>query len=771
MRTSKKSLCLLLLFLPLVLFLAGCEHKAPLTAESTGPQAQPVDEVNPFVGTIADGNTFPGATMPFGMIQWSPVTGFVNHVGDYLYTDSDIRGFSLDHLSGPGCPIMGDVPIMPWVGAVATSPATDVKAYSTNFSHANEEASPGYYSVSLGNGVKVQLTVTTRVGIGSFTFPSSANSNFLFETSHTANRYGVSKATVEIAGKQKISGSVATSGFCSYPNKYTVYFAAEFNRPFAKFGTWKGSAVKDGSRSASGPQAGGFVGFDTTKDQVVELKVALSYVSVANAWKNLDKEIPGWDFDGTRQSAHDTWNQELGKIAIKGGTKEERGVFYTALYHTLLAPNVFSDVNGQYIGFDDHLHMAKGYTQYANYSGWDIYRDEVQLIALFHPKEASDMIQSLVMDEQQGGGLPKWPVANQEACQMVGNPSCPIIADAYAFGARDFDVHAALKSMLKGATQPGAKCNACGEWDSLENYLKHGYLTPTDHGQHPGAHSGPSQTLEFTAADFSIAQIAKALGDTKTYDTFMKRAQFWRNLFNTKTGYIEPRDDKGDFIPVDPAAPKYYVEGNAAQYSWMVPYNMRTLIDLMGGNAAVVDRLDKFFTELNAGGAKPYFWIGNEPVFAVPWAYDFVGAPWGAQSVARRVETELYTTKPDGLPGNDDLGAMSAWYVFAALGGYPAVTGVGGLAVNSPLFPEATLYLGNGKVVKIEGENASATNPYVQSLTVNGQPYESTWIPYSTLEQGATIQFKLGATPNKQWGTKPDDAPPSFTEGMPAVGK
>ncbi len=766
MRISTKSLVLPFLFFPLTLFFVGCQREAGPTKVTPAPVLQPADDVNPFVGTAAGGNTFPGATMPFGMIQWSPTSGFAEHAGGYVYSDSVIRGFSLDHLSGPGCPIMGDVPIMPWVGAVTSSPAADEKAYSAKFSHANEAASPGFYSVSLDNGVKAQLTVTTRAGIGSFTFPSGANSNFLFKTSQSANHNGVRTAGVEIAGNQKISGSVSTGGFCSYPNKYTVYFAAEFNRPFTRFGTWQGTSVKEGRRSVSGPRTGGYVGFDTTTDRAVEMKVAISYVSVANAWKNLDKEIPGWDFDAVRKSAHDTWNHELGLIAISGGTKEEQRVFYTALYHALLAPNVFSDVNGEYMGFDNHVHMAKGYTQYANYSGWDIYRDEMQLISLLHPREASDMIQSLVVDEQQGGGLPMWPVANDEACQMVGNPACPIIADAYAFGARDFDAQAALKAMLIGATQPGAKCNGCLEWDSLSSYLKQGYLGPDDKGHKPGLHSGPSQMLEFTTADFSIAQMARALGDTATYETFMKRAQFWRNTFNTKTGYIEPRRNNGSFISVDPASPKYYVEGNAAQYSWMVPYNMRTLIDLMGGNDAVVKRLNQFFTELNAGENRPYFWIGNEPVFAVPWAYDFAGAPWGAQDVVRRVETELYTSKPDGLPGNDDLGAMSAWYVFAAIGAYPAIPGVGGFALDSPLFPKAVFHLGNDKVVTIEGENASASNPYVQSLSVNGKPYERTWITYDTFGQGATLQFKLGPTPNKEWGTKPDDAPPSFAEDM-----
>ncbi len=753
----------------------SCGQASRPTRRVSSPGFEPADAVNPFVGTAVGSSTFPGATMPFGMIQWSPdtKTGFdamgPHKPGSYIYSDNAIRGFSLDHLSGPGCPFMGDVPIMPWMGAITTSPAVDQMAYAERFSHANEEASPGFYSVRFNNGIKVELTVTTRAGIGRFAFPSSEDSSFLFETSHDAYSPGIKNASVQVTGRRKISGGVVTSHFCGHPDGYTIYFAAEFDRQFSRFGTWEGSSVGKGRRVVSGPHAGGFVAFDTMKNRIVEMKVAISYVSVANAWENLNKEIPGWDFDAVRKAAHDTWNRELGKIAVSGGTREEDRVFYTALYHTLLSPNVFSDVNGEYMGFDDHVHRAKGYTQYANYSGWDIYRDEVQLIALFHPKRASDMVQSLVEDAKQGGGLPMWPLANHEACQMVGNPGCPIIADAYAFGARDFDAEAALKAMLIGATRPGATCNGCPEWDSLRNYLKLGFIGPDDTGQR--AHSGPSQMLEFTTADFSIAQIAMALGDTSTYQTFMRRAQFWRNTFDHKTGYITPRRNNGSFISVDPASPRYYVEGNAAQYSWMVPYNMKTLIHLMGGRAAVVKRLNAFFTELNTGTDRPYFYIGNEPVFAVPWAYDFAGAPWGAQEVARRAETELFTDTPEGLPGNDDLGAMSAWYVFAALGAYPAIPGVGGLALDSPLFPREVLQLGNGKVVRIDGENASATNPYVQSLTLSSKPYERTWISYGTLSRGGTLRFKLGPTPNKEWGIKPDDAPPSFTEGMRSSGQ
>jgi len=467
-----------------------------------------------------------------------------------------------------------------------------------------------------------------------------------------------------------------------------------------------------------------------------------------------------------RSAGRKRWNHDLELIAVSGGTEGEKRSFYTALYHALLHPNVFNDVDGEYTGFDRQIHVAKGSSVYANFSGWDIYRSEVQLLAMLFPQETSDMVTSLLLDAQQGGGggLPIWPVANNEACTMVGSPASPIIAGAYAFGARTFDAHAALAAMLRGATDPNARSGSCPESDNLDDYLKYGYLGPESlrPDQRP---SGPSQTLESATADFSIAQLAQALGDTNTYRTFMKRAQFWRNTFDTGTGYIAPRRKDGSFIRVGPADNKYYVEGNAEQYSWGVPYNMRALLDLMGGNAQAVARLDKFFTELNAFETKPYCWIGNEPSFAIPWAYDFALAPWRTQAVTRRIELEWFPPTPEGLPGNDDLGATSAWYVFAALGAYPAIPAVGGLALNSPVFPAAVIHLGNGKSINIEAENAAAANPYVQSLLLNGAPYERTWLSYDLLSRGATLHFTLGNTANKNWGTKPEDAPPSFADG------
>ncbi len=754
-------------YLPGLLLLSLFPGGGAGSAQTPSHGAAVTDYVNPFVGTAGRdaGNTYPGAALPFGMVQWSPDTSNAftrKNAGSYQYGDDMIRDFSLTHLSGPGCPVLGDVPIQPFVGEIKTSPAIDPAMYRAKFSHSNEQASPGYYSVRFEDGIQVQLAAALRSGIGKFEFPASTNSTLIFDLGRNATE--VYSARVEIEAPDEISGSVSSGAFCHSTNRYKIYFTAEFNRPFSSFGAWAGPDLNQGQHTVEGAHTGGWVSFDTTRNPEVEMRIAVSYVSVANAEKNLAAEIPGWNFDAVRRAAHDRWEHELGRISISGGGENNKCVFYSALYRSLLHPNTFNDVNGEYLGFDKKVHVARGFTLYANYSGWEIYRSEVQLLALLEPEVASDMAQSLVVDAAQGGALPVWPLVNDEACQRVGSPACPIVASIYAFGARGFDPKAALAAMLKGATVPGVQCNRCLEWDALDTYLKYGYLGPDTRGRLP--HSGPAQTLEYTTADFSIAQFAKALGDSGTYQSFMHRAQFWRNTFDASTGYVGARTKDGRFIPTPPDAHTYFVEGNAAQYSWMVPYDLRGVFDLMGGNAKVVERLDNFFTELNAGEDAPYFWIGNEPVFAVPWDYDSAGAPWRTQAIVRRVETELFTPKPDGEPGNDGLGAMAAWYVFAALGVYPAIPAVGGFAINSPLFSKATIHLGNGKNIVIEGENASPSNPYVQSLSVNGKPYQHTWISYDELRGGATLKFTLGATPNKDWGSRPQDAPRSFSEGM-----
>jgi predicted alpha-1,2-mannosidase len=386
------------------------------------------------------------------------------------------------------------------------------------------------------------------------------------------------------------------------------------------------------------------------------------------------------------------------------------------------------------------------------------------------------MMQSLVLDAQQGGGLPIWPVANDESGAMVGDPAVPSIASAYAFGARDFDTSAALAAMIKGATDPEAVSKGYPQRRGLSDYLKYGYIPM----EQKGLRGSPSVALEYMIADFALAQFARAHGDAATHREMMRRAQLWTRLFDPETRYIRGRWADGSWLPgFDFKAQKYnpelpwsykshksYVEGNAAQYTWMIPHNMRGLVDRIGGNDVAVKRLDDFFKEFNAGPDRPYFFIGNEPVFAVPWAYNYLGQPWKTQAIVRRVLTELFTDTPGGLPGNDDLGATSAWIVFAALGIYPAIPGVGGFAINSPLFPRVTVRLGNGKGLEIVADGAAAEAPYVQELRLNGKVYESTWLPWESVADGGTLHFELGRTPNTQWATAPSAAPPSFAEGL-----
>ncbi len=694
------------------------------------------------------------------MIQWSPdsSSGFQRgQPASYLYEDASIRDFSLNHLSGPGCTVYGDFPIMPVPGALAVSPAAHPDRFLAPFTHADEKASPGVYSVKLGTGVSVDLAVTMRSGLGRFAFPPGHSGKGTVLVSIGRDATKVRASSVETVGDRQVSGQVSSGGFCGMRNRYIVYFAAEFNRSFESFGTWKGNQISPGSRAGGGPHSGAFFTFDTAASSEVEMKVALSYVSVANAWSNMRQENAAWDFDALAKAARDTWNQDLSRIRIEGGTPSRRRVFYTALYHVLLQPNVFSDVNGDYMGFDDKVHTARSYTQYANFSGWDIYRSDAQLLALLDSGRTSDMMRSLLADaEQGGGGLPIWPVANDDSCVMVGAPSYPIIASAYAFGARHFDAQKALQIMVHGATDPAVHVKTCTEYPHLSDYLKYGYYSPDEH-------SGPSQTLEFGAADFSAAQLAKELGDTKAYQTFIRRAQFWKNTFNPKTGYIEPRHNDGPFFAnFNPASDKDFVEGNASQYTFMIPWDFPTLFHLLGGPQKAVVRLNALFEHVNAGPNKPYAWMGNEPGLDIPWAYDFAGAPWRTQEVVRKIDLQLFTPKPDGIPGNDDLGEMSSWYVFSALGLYPEVPGVGGFCLGSPMFSNATWRLSDGSTLTIECRNAVDSNPYVQSLTLNGTPYKSAWLPYGKLEQGATLAFKLGSSPVKSWGSAPSEAPPSF---------
>ncbi len=721
--------------------------------------------VNPFTGTGAQpalpaaysgGETFPGADVPFGMVQWSPDTVAHAYSG-YKYADNRIKGFSLTHISGAGCDAFGNVPFMPVTVPVSLSPRLDPSRYVASFAHTNETAYPGFYRVKMDNGVRVELTTTQRSGAGRFTYPVGGQATLLLNLSGSLKAATDAKASL---GRDTISGWVSNSGFCGlHWNSYRLYFWAQFSRPFLTRGVWQAGAVTPGASAVAGPDTGVYVTFDNTLQNFVSVRVGVSYVSLANAEANVNQENPDGYFDARFREAEQTWGQWLERIQIGGGTLVQRTTFYTALYHALLFPSVFSDVNGQYMGFDGKVHRVRpGHAQYANFSGWDIYRSEAQLLALLAPAQASDMAQSLVNDAAQGAGLPKWSLANGETYEMVGDPADIIIADIYAFGGTDFDTRAALKAMVQQATQ------ANNERPGL-NYLdERGYIPMG--AVHGCCHfyGSAATSLEYNLADFALSAFAGALGESALQQRFGQRAQGWRALFDPDTGYLTPRGLNGAFqVGNGPGETRGWVEGNAAQYTWMVPFNLRGLFARMGNNATIVSRLDTFFTHLDAGTDAPYAFMGNEPSLEVPWEYTYAGAPYKTQQVVREIVNQLYTSDANGLPGNDDLGEMSSWYVFAALGMYPETPGTANLVLSSPLFPQITLRRPGGQVIQITAPGTSASVYYVQNLNVNGLPSSAPWLPPSFIASGGTLTYTLADTPNPAWGADPVDAPPSYS--------
>jgi predicted alpha-1,2-mannosidase len=752
-----------------------------------GLAGDPTALVNPFIGTGSGGavvgsvDLFPGASAPFGMLAWSPDTPSRPASGGYSYADSSTIGLSVTHPSGAGCAIAGDLPILPTTGAIGTNPT----AATEPFSHSTETAHPGSYSASLGTGssaVRVSAAATTRTGIGEFTYPATTSANMLFKVGDS--QATVSAADVSIVGNKEVTGSITEGKFCGMPNSSTVYFAATFNRPFTRYGTWNGSTVSARSRTmtshAAAKTTGAWVGFNTTSDARVGLKVAISYVSVADAKANLRAEDPGWNEPAVAAKTRAQWRSLLSEIRVGGGTHDQQVQFYTALYHALLDPSTFSDASGAYLGMDGKVHQAApGQAQYTAFSGWDIYRDEVPLLAAVVPAQTSAMMQSLVNDAAQGGWLPKWPVANAYTGVMGGDSADAIIAGAYAFGARDFDTRAALAAMVKGATQvqSGADLGQgyYTERPGLASYLKQGYV-PNDAATSASAvRNGASVTLEYATDDFAIAAFAKSLGVTATYRTFLKRSQNWTRLYNVGSGYIQPRDAAGHFPAGNPVTSGLasfgqsgFQEGNAAQYVWMVPQDLHGLISAMGGNAAAGARLGTFFTYDNVGPNKPYYWAGNEPDLLAPWIYDYAGKPYKTQAEVHKLLSGVYSNTPGGEPGNDDLGAMSSWYVWGSLGMYPETPGAPVLALSAPVFPAVRLNL-PGHHLTISAPGASAQG-YITHMSVNGATYSRDWLPAPDLAGGpggppTAVSFVMSRTPDTGWAASVADAPPSYPSG------
>jgi predicted alpha-1,2-mannosidase len=732
----------------------------PLAARAATSPAAPVTDpaalVNPLIGTAGGVNAFPGPDMPFGMIQWSPDTSpDRSEGGGYNYGDSSLAGFSLTHLSGPGCAAYGDVPILPTVGAVGSSPTTATES----FSHATETAQAGYYAVTLGDGVGVQLTDAARAGIAEFTFPATTQANLLFKLADSAEPDAATSA--QAVGDDELTGSVTSGYFCGettgWERDYTLHFDIVFSQPFTASGTWAPTPIP-GVGTTAGP-GGEYLTFDTGADQTITAKVGISFTSAANAGLNLRAEIPGWDFGQVRQASQDAWNRLLGRIEVFGGPQSQQAQFYTALYHALLDPSVFSDVNGQYMGFDGAVHTAApGHQEYANYSGWDIYRDQVQLAALAAPQQTSDSITSMLNDYQQTGLLPKWNLADGETYVQVGDPADPIIADAYAFGARDFNVAGALAAMINEATTPN------NVRPGLTLLQQDGYL-PYDGTYGCCNFNGPVSTqLEYDTADYAIASLARATGDLADYEKFAAQAQSWQNIFNVGTGYAQARQSAGQWLPgFSPATPSGFVEGTSAQYTPMVPFNVQALIQARGGDAAWVSYLNGLLSDLTSPGPQNAN-LSNEPSLEIPYEYDYAGAPYLTQQVVREIEQDLYADAPAGEAGNDDLGALSSAFVWDELGFYPETPGTPTLALGSPAFPRAVVRLPGGALT-INAPGAQAAAPYVQGLTVDGRPWNRAYLDYADLARGATLDYDLSASPDPSWAGVPGAAPPSDPTG------
>jgi predicted alpha-1,2-mannosidase len=722
-----------------------------IACSTTQAQRSLTKLVNPFVGTAKNGHTYPGASLPFGMVQLSPDTrteGW-DACSGYHYSDSTILGFSHTHLSGTGVADYGDILFLPRVGKPETHQVIRAK-----FNHSEESASPGYYRVRLADqDINAELTATKRVGVHRYTFPRTDSALVLVDLKHGLGLDKVIESSLQVVGDCEITGYRRSDGWA---RNQIVYFVAQFSKPFKSFGIAIDGKLQAQRRKATGTDLKGLVRFSTGAREAVVIKVALSSVSIAGARRNLNAEVPGWDFDAVRTSAERTWNEELNKIWVDGGTLDRRRTFYTALYHAMLTPNVFSDVDGQYRGMDGTTRKAAGFEMYTVFSLWDTFRAEHPLFTIIDRKRALDFVCSILAKYEESGLLPVWELASNETFCMIGYHSVPVILDSYMKGIRGFDAERALVAMKHSA-----------ELDhfGLKAYRQSGFIPAEAESE------SVSKTLEYAYDDWCIARFAGALGKKQIEAEFSERAQFYRNLFDPATGFMRARENGHWYEPFDPAAVTFnYTEANAWQYSFFVPHDIPGLIHLYGGKENFVRKLDELFTadirtsgrnQLDISGMVGQYAQGNEPSHHVAYLFDDAGAPWKTQAIVRHIVDSLYTPAADGLCGNDDCGQMSAWYVFSAMGFYPVTPGTPFYSIGSPLFDRVTLPLENGKQFVIKTTGNSTTSPYVQSVSFKGSPYTHSFISHDDILAGGAMDFVMAPNPNKAWGSGIEDATPT----------
>ena len=702
--------------------------------------------VNPFIGTGGHGHTYPGASVPFGMMQLSPDTRLEGWDGcsGYHYSDSIIYGFSHQHLSGTGVPDYCDILIMPFTGDTKLKNSD----YASVFSHKNETASPGFYSVLLEKyKILAELTVTKRAGLHKYTFPESNSSNFIIDLKHRDN---VIESSIEILNDNEIRGMRRSTGWA---RNQCVYFVMKFSKPFETFSFYYNDEMVRGFEGTSGKNVKAVVGYNTKKGEVIYVKVGISGVSIEGALKNLESEIPDWNFDGIRKQANEDWNKELNKIQVEGGTKDQKTVFYTALYHAMVVPNLYMDVDGQYRGTDLKIHKAEGFDNYTVFSLWDTYRAEHPLMTIIDQKRTQDFINTFLKQYEHRGLLPVWELSANETYCMIGYHSVPVIVDAYIKGIRGFDEIKALTAM-----KHSADTNLFG----LEFYRQYGFV-PQDK-----EHESVSKTLEYAYDDWCIAQFAKDY-NKDDYVRFIERAQSYKNVFDPSTGMMRAKINGGWYKPFDPLeVNSNYTEANAWQYSFYVPQDMTGFIKLHGGKDKLSAKLDELFvTESKMSGIDlsditgliGQYAHGNEPSHHMAYLYDYVNQPWKTQSLIHKINTEFYKNDPDGLIGNEDCGQMSAWFVMSAMGFYQVCPGQLQYAIGTPLFDKVTINLENGNKFIIRAENLSDKNYYIQSAEMNGNKYNKCYITHPDITNGGEIVFRMGSEPNKNWGSRDEDVP------------
>ena len=676
---------------------------------------------------LACGYNFVGPTYPFGMVQFTPSFFSPN------------RGFVITQLNGAGCSNMGNFPVLPISGKLNVSP-NDMNGYAKYEKIRNSTA--GHLSLSMKNNIDVDLTVSKRSGVAKFDFSESALGTLVVGSGiNSSESTKIKDAYIKITSPNSVEGYTQGGDFCGTEINYKIFFAAEFSHDAIECGTWKDKKIFQ-KKLMKGKNSGAYFTFNTSIDKDIIYQIAISFVSIENAKENLRSEKQFADFDFCKKETQKIWDKNLSKIIIKSNSKDKLTQFYTHLYHSMIHPNIVSDINGEYMGADYNIkRVEKGRDHYSSFSVWDTYRTQGQLVAILFPKESSDMMESLVNFAKEAGGYGRWILANIETGIMQGDPTPILISNSYAFGGDDFDVESAYKYMKKGALQLRLKSQKQEIRPYLNEYINYG-------------HTFASMSLEYCSSDFAIAQFAKnAMSNNVDYLFFKKRSQNWKNLYNPKTKWLNSRYPNG----VWKDKTHDWREGTFKNYFWMVPHNLSTLIDTIGGNDFAEKRLDSLFTRLDADYHQDWFAAGNEPDFQVPWIYNWIKKEQKTNDVINRIIDEMYSSEEDGLPGNDDLGTMGAWYVFASLGLYPLIPGVGGFSTNIPQFVESKITLGNGNILNISKDDANGK--FLNKMELNKVPLESSWVSWSKIKLGGEMKFFTSNSISKNSFTK---EPPSF---------